>query len=52
MRATSEQANDFIQDLGNAVRNNPISAALIGMGWSGFSLVEREGRARSSEFVA
>jgi hypothetical protein len=32
MRATSEQANDFIQDLGNAVRNNPISAALIGMG--------------------
>jgi len=32
MSVTSEQANDFIQDLGNAVRNNPISAALIGMG--------------------
>ena len=28
----SENRSDFIQDLGNAVRKNPLSAALIGMG--------------------
>ena len=32
MNSVSEQGSDFIQDLGNAVRKNPVSAALIGMG--------------------
>ena len=32
MNSVSEQRSDFIQDLGNAVRKNPVSAALIGMG--------------------
>ena len=32
MNNVSEKGSDFIQDLGNAVRKNPLSAALIGMG--------------------
>jgi hypothetical protein len=32
MSDTSERASDFVRDLGDAVRNNPVSAALIGMG--------------------
>jgi hypothetical protein len=32
MSEYSEQASDFIRDLGDAARKNPISAALIGMG--------------------
>jgi hypothetical protein len=32
MNSISEKGSDFIQDLGDAVRRNPLSAALIGMG--------------------
>jgi hypothetical protein len=32
MNNVSEKGSDFIQDLGEAVRKNPLSAALIGMG--------------------
>jgi hypothetical protein len=32
MNSVSEKASDFIQDLGDAVRKDPLSAALIGMG--------------------
>jgi hypothetical protein len=32
MSSISEKGSDFIQDLGDAVRKNPLSAALIGMG--------------------
>lgn len=32
MNNVSEAGSDFIQDLGDAVRKNPVSAALIGMG--------------------
>lgn len=32
MSEFSEQASDFVRDLGDAARRNPISAALIGMG--------------------
>jgi hypothetical protein len=32
MSELSEQASDFVRDLGDAARKNPISAALIGMG--------------------
>ena len=32
MNNVSENGSDFIQDLGDAVRKNPLSAALIGMG--------------------
>jgi hypothetical protein len=32
MSEYSEQASDFVRDLGDAARKNPISAALIGMG--------------------
>ena len=32
MSDISERGSDFIRDLGNAARNNPLSAALIGMG--------------------
>ena len=32
MSDTSERASDFVRDLGEAARNNPLSAALIGMG--------------------
>jgi hypothetical protein len=32
MSEISETASDFVRDLGDAVRKNPISAALIGMG--------------------
>ena len=32
MNNVSEKASDFIQDLGEAARKNPLSAALIGMG--------------------
>jgi hypothetical protein len=32
MNSLSEKGSDFIQDLGDAVRKNPLSAALIGMG--------------------
>lgn len=32
MNSVSEEGSDFIQDLGEAVRKNPLSAALIGIG--------------------
>ena len=32
MNSVSENGSDFIHDLGDAVRKNPLSAALIGMG--------------------
>jgi hypothetical protein len=32
MNDVSEKATDFVRDLGDAVRRNPVSAALIGMG--------------------
>jgi hypothetical protein len=32
MNSVSEKGSDFIHDLGDAVRQNPLSAALIGMG--------------------
>jgi hypothetical protein len=32
MNDASERSSDFVRDLGNAVRRNPLSAALIGMG--------------------
>jgi hypothetical protein len=53
MNNVSEKESDFIQDLGDAVRKNPLSAALIGMGvlwlFAGSRPVERFGDfARSS----
>jgi hypothetical protein len=53
MNNVSEKESDFIQDLGDAVRKNPLSAALIGMGvlwlFAGSQPVERIGDfARSS----
>jgi hypothetical protein len=53
MNNVSEKGSDFIQDLGDAVRNNPLSAALIGMGvlwlFAGSQPIERVGDfARSS----
>jgi hypothetical protein len=53
MNNVSEKGSDFIQDLGDAVRKNPLSAALIGMGvlwlFAGSRSVERVGDfARSS----
>ena len=32
MNNVSEKESDFMQDLGDSVRKNPLSAALIGMG--------------------
>lgn len=32
MNDISERGSDFVRDLGEAVRKNPLSAALIGMG--------------------
>jgi hypothetical protein len=32
MTDVTEKGSDFIKDLGDAARRNPISAALIGMG--------------------
>ena len=47
MNSISEKGSDFIQDLGDAVRKNPLSAALIGMGvlwlFTGSRPVERAG---------
>ena len=47
MNTVSEKRSDFIQDLGDAVRKNPLSAALIGMGvlwlFTGSRPVERAG---------
>jgi hypothetical protein len=47
MNNISEKGSDFIQDLGDGVRKNPLSAALIGMGvlwlFSGSRPVERAG---------
>ena len=53
MNNVSEKGPDFIQDLGDAARKNPLSAALIGMGvlwlFAGSRPVERVGDfARSS----
>src|ERR1700712_1054441 len=43
----SEKGSDFVSDLGDAVRRNPISAALVGMGvlwlFSGGRTAERVG---------
>jgi hypothetical protein len=57
MNNVSEKGSDFIQDLGDAVRKNPISAAFIGMGvlwlFAGSRPVERVGDfARSSVWTA
>jgi hypothetical protein len=50
MNNASENGSDFVRDLGDAVRKNPVSAALIGMGvlwlFSGSNSV-----ARAAEFV-
>jgi len=50
MNNVAEKGSDFVQDLGDAVRNNPLSAALIGMGvlwlFTGSRPVER-----ASDFV-
>ena len=47
MNNVSEKGSDFVQDLGDAVRKNPLSAALIGMGvlwlFAGSRPVERFG---------
>jgi hypothetical protein len=47
MNSVSEQGSDFLHDLGDAVRKNPVSAALIGMGvlwlFTGSRPVERAG---------
>jgi hypothetical protein len=47
MNSISEKGSDFIQELGDAVRKNPLSAALIGMGvlwlFTGNRPVERAG---------
>ena len=37
MTDVTEKSSDFIKDLGDAARRNPISAALIGMGSYGCS---------------
>ena len=47
MSDVSEKGSDFISDLGDAARQNPLSAALIGMGvlwlFTGGRTVERAG---------
>ncbi len=47
MSGVTEKGSDFIQDLGDAARRNPISAALIGMGvlwlFTGSRTLERVG---------
>jgi hypothetical protein len=47
MSGVSEKGSDFIRDLGDAARQNPLSAALIGMGvlwlFTGGRTVERAG---------
>jgi hypothetical protein len=47
MTSASEKGSDFIRDLGDAARKNPLSAALIGMGvlwlFTGNRAVERSG---------
>jgi hypothetical protein len=47
MTDISEKGTDFVRDLGNAARKNPLSAALIGMGvlwlFTGSRPVERAG---------
>jgi hypothetical protein len=55
MNDISERGSDFVRDLGEAVRKNPLSAALIGMGvlwlFTGNRPVERAGKiARGSGF--
>jgi hypothetical protein len=47
MNDISERGSDFVRDLGEAARNNPLSAALIGMGvlwlFTGSRPIERAG---------
>ena len=47
MSDISERGTDFVRDLGDAARKNPLSAALIGMGvlwlFTGSRPVERAG---------
>lgn len=50
MTNVAEKGTDFVQDLGEAVRNNPISAALIGMGVLWLFTGSRPAE-RASEFV-
>jgi hypothetical protein len=55
MNDISERGSDFVRDLGEAVRKNPLSAALIGMGvlwlFTGNRPAERAGKfARGSGF--
>jgi hypothetical protein len=55
MNDVSEKASDFVRDLGDAARKNPLSAALIGMGvvwlFTGGRTAERVGDlARSAGF--
>jgi hypothetical protein len=49
MNSVTEKGSDFIQDLGDAVRKNPLSAALIGMGVLWLFTGSRPGE-RSAEF--
>jgi hypothetical protein len=54
MSDVSEKGSDFIRDLGDAARQNPLSAALIGMGvlwlFTGGRTVERAGEFVRSRF--
>jgi len=54
MSDVSEKGSDFIRDLGDAARQNPLSAALIGMGilwlFTGGRTVERAGEFARSRF--
>jgi hypothetical protein len=54
MSDVSEKGSDFISDLGDAARQNPLSAALIGMGvlwlFTGGRTVERAGEFVRSRF--
>jgi hypothetical protein len=54
MTVTSERASEFVHDLGNAVKQNPLSAALIGMGmvWLFASRSQASGGTRSIRGVA
>ena len=53
MTDVTEKGSDFIKDLGDAARRNPISAALIGMGlvwlFAGGKSAARSGRYPSKD---
>jgi hypothetical protein len=54
MTVTSERASEFVHDLGDAVKQNPLSAALIGMGmvWLFASRSQASGGIPSARGVA